>query len=175
MKLARREKYFIVAAICFIAVFFLLQLIVFPFFKERDRLQKGIQQKGKDLKEMSGLIAEYHSMETSAEGIDRILARRARGFTLFSFLEQEASRAQIKDHIKSMKPSTSKGTGPYKELMVEMDLNTLTLNQLVDYLFRIETSRDIIIVKRISITENKKETGLLDAKIQVMTFEQEAG
>ena len=82
--------------------------------------------------------------------------------------------AQIKDHIKSMKPSTSKGTGPYKELMVEMDLNTLTLKQLVDYLFRIESGQDIIIVKRIAITENKKETGLLDAKIQVMTFEQEA-
>ena len=72
-----------------------------------------------------------------------------------------------------MKPSTSQGTGPYKESLVEMDLNTLTLNQLVDYLFRIETNGDIIVVKRISITENKKETGLLDAKIQVMTFEEE--
>jgi general secretion pathway protein M len=173
MKLARREKYFIMTAICFIAVFFLFQLVILPFFKERERLQKGIQQKGKDLKEMAELIAEYQSLETNSQGIDRILARRTRGFTLFSFLEQEAGKAQIKDHIKSMKPSTSKGTGPYKELMVEMDLNTLTLNQLVDYLFRIETNGDIIVVKRISITENKKETGLLDAKIQVMTFEEE--
>jgi general secretion pathway protein M len=173
MKLARREKYFIVTAVCFIAVFFLFQLVILPFFEERERLQKGIQQKGNDLKEMAELIAEYHSLETNSQGIDRILARRTKGFTLFSFLEQEAGRAQIKDHIKSMKPSTSKGTGPYKESLVEMDLNTLTLNQLVDYLFRIETNGDIIVVKRISITENKKETGLLDAKVQVMTFEEE--
>jgi general secretion pathway protein M len=173
MRLARREKYFISAAICFMVLFFLFQFLVSPFFERRERLQKGIQTKKDELNEMAVLIQDYRSLEMNSQGIDRLLAGRKKGFTLFSFLEQEAGKAQIKDHIKSMKPSTNKGTGPYKELMVEMDIHTLTLKQLVDYLFRIESSRDIIIVKRMAITENKKEKGLLDAKIQVMTFEQE--
>lgn len=171
MKLAKREKYVVMIASCFIIIFFLFQLFIFPFFEKRERLQKGILIKKKEFNEMGMLIAEYQTLQSNSKGIDNILAQRKKGFTLFSFLEQEAGAAQIKDHIKSMKPSTSKGTGPYKELMVEMDLNTLTLRQLVDYLYRIESSHDMILVKRISIAENKKAAGLLDAKLQVMTFE----
>lgn len=171
MKLAKREKYVVIIAACFIVIFFLFQLLIFPFFEKRDYLQKGIQTKKNEFNEMGMLIAEYKTLQSNSKGIDKVLARRKKGFTLFSFLEREAGAAQIKDHIKSMKPSTSKGIGLYKELMVEMDLNTLSLKQLVDYLYRIESSRDMILVKRISITENKKETGMLDAKLQVITFE----
>ena len=70
-----------------------------------------------------------------------------------------------------MKPSDSQGTGPYKESMVEMKLEGITLNQLVGYLYRIESPENIISIKRISITENKKESGYLDTILQVLTFQ----
>ena len=101
MRLARREKYFIAAAICFIIIFFLFQFLISPFFEKRERLEKGILAKGEELKEMAALIQEYQSLEMNSQGIDRLLAGRKKGFTLFSFLEQEAGMAQIKDHIKS--------------------------------------------------------------------------
>ncbi len=70
-----------------------------------------------------------------------------------------------------MKPSISSGTGPYKESMVEMKLEAITLRQLVGYLYRIESPDDLINIKRISISQNKKEQGYLDAIIQVLTFQ----
>ena len=70
-----------------------------------------------------------------------------------------------------MKPSNPQGTGPYKESMIEMKLEGITLNQLVGYLYRIESPENIIGIKRISIKENKKESGYLDAILQVLTFQ----
>jgi hypothetical protein len=55
--------------------------------------------------------------------------------------------------------------------MVEMKLEGITLNQLVGYLYRIESAENIVSIKRISIQENKKESGYLDTILQVLTFQ----
>ena len=73
------------------------------------------------------ISAEHQALQKGSQGIMEILAKRKKGFTLFSFLEKAAGEAQVKDHIKYMKPSTSKEPGPYKESTVELSLETLTL------------------------------------------------
>ncbi|MBW2609594.1 MAG: type II secretion system protein M [Deltaproteobacteria bacterium] len=171
MKFAKREKLFVSIAACFIAIFLLFQFLIFPFFEKRERMQRGIEAREKDLKDMAALSAEFKARKKDSQEIQKILAGRKQGFTLFSFLERSAGEAQVKEHIKYMKPSTSKGTGPYKESTVELKLETLTLNQLIGYLYRIEKPKDLIIIKRISIKENKKESGYLDAILQVLTFQ----
>jgi len=171
MKLAKREKYFIAAAAAFIAVFILFQLLIFPFFDSRGRIAKGLQGKERGIAEMVKLRAEYQSYQSGSQGIQQALASRKKGFTLFSFLEEAAGQAKVKDHIKYMKPSSASGTGPYKESMVEMKLESVTLEQLTGYLYRIESPDDLVSIKRISINENKKEQGYLDAIMQVLTFQ----
>ena len=173
MKLARREKYLVSAAACCIAIFFLLQLLVFPFFENRRRIQRGLKAKEKGLEEIVKLRDEYQTYQKGSQGIHQTLARRKKGFTLFSFLEEAAGKAEVKPHIKSMKPSVSSGTGPYKESMVEMKLEAITCQQLVGYLYRIESPDDLVNIKRISISQNKKGQGYLDAILQVLTFQQE--
>ncbi len=70
-----------------------------------------------------------------------------------------------------MKPSVSAGPGPYKESLVEMKLEAITLKQLIDYLYRIESPDDVVSIKRASISENKRESAYLDAILQVLTFQ----
>ncbi|MBW1740117.1 MAG: hypothetical protein JRJ42_03160 [Deltaproteobacteria bacterium] len=171
MKLARREKYLVSAAACCVAIFFLLQFLVFPFFENRRRIQRGIRAKEAGLKEIVRLRSEFCAYQKSFQDVQQSLARRKKGFTLFSFLEAAASEAEVKAHIKYMKPSVSSGTGPYKESMVEMKLEAITLPQLVGYLYRIESPDNLVNIKRISISENKKERGYLDAILQVLTFQ----
>jgi len=45
------------------------------------------------------------------------------------------------------------------------------LQQLIGYLYRIESPDDAVSIKRISIDENKRESGSLDAILQVLTFQ----
>ena len=119
---------------------------------------------------MAALRQEYLLLEQDSKTLAQRLARRAQNFTLFSFLEQAAGSAGVKENIKSMKPSASTGKGPFKESLVEMKLERITLGQLVGYLKLIESPEDLVSVKRISIQSNKKETQFLDAVLQVLTF-----
>jgi general secretion pathway protein M len=171
LKLAKREKYIVSTGVCLVSLFFLFQLLIFPFFEKRDSYQKGIKVKESDLKEITVLSERYNKLKMDSMQMESILDKRNKGFTLFSFLERAAGEAKVKDHIKYMKPSSSKGPGPYKESLVEMKLENITLGQLVGYLYRIEKPEDLILVKRISINDNKKEEGYLDSIIQILTFQ----
>ena len=170
MTLGKREKYFVSLAVFAVAVFFLFQFLIFPFFDSKDRIERGVQSKEKGLREIIRLSTEYQTYQKNSRGIAQNLARRKKGFTLFSFLEGAAGEAQVKASIKYMKPSVSTGTGPYKESLVEMKLEAITLKQLVGYLYRIESPEHVVSVKRISIKENKGESGYLDAILQVLTY-----
>jgi general secretion pathway protein M len=170
MKLAKRERYLVTIGACAVALFVLLQFLIFPFFEKRERFQKGVRAKEEALIEIVKLSSEYQTYKRGSQGIQEIIEKREKGFTLFSFLERAAGQAKVKAHIKYMKPSDSQGTGPYKESMVEMKLEGITLNQLVGYLYHIESPENAISIKRISIKENKRESGYLDAILQVLTF-----
>jgi general secretion pathway protein M len=102
--------------------------------------------------------------------LEQSLTKREPGFALFSYLERAAGTAKVKENIKSMKPSTSKGQGDYKESTVEVRIEAITLQQLVDYLYRIESPDKVVFVKRMSIQSNKKGKGYIDAILQVLTF-----
>jgi hypothetical protein len=50
-------------------------------------------------------------------------------------------------------------------------LEAIILPQLIGYLYRIESPSSLVSIKRISIKENKKGSGYLDAILQVMTLQ----
>ena len=172
MQLAKREKYTVTIGICLLALFFLSQLLLFPFFEKKERLQKGIVSKQAELRELAVLASEYKSLRENSQEILQVLSRRKQGFTLFSFLDDAAGKAKVKEYIKYMRPSTSKETGKYQESMVELKMESLTLEQLVGYLHLIEVPDDLIVIKRISIQADKSNKGYLDAVLQVMTYQQ---
>ena len=170
MKLAKREKYFISIGVGGLAIFFFFQLLIFPFFDKRERLRRGVEAKEEGLRDILRMRAEYQALQKDSQGVEQYLARRKKGFTLFSFLETAAGAAEVKEHINYMKPSNSKGVGPYKESIVEMKLETVTMKQLVGYLDRIESTENVVSIKRISIKGDKKEEGYLDVVLQVLTL-----
>jgi len=171
MRLRRREKILVSLAACCIAVFVMFQFIIFPFFDRREVIGRGIAAKRDGLKEIVRLRSEYESYKRGADGIQRYLRSRMKSFTLFSFLEQAAGKARVKDHIKYMKPSASRSNGRFKESMVEMKLDKISLEQLVDYLYLIESPENVVSIKRISIKDSRSAPGYLDAVMQVLTID----
>ncbi|MBU1903886.1 MAG: type II secretion system protein M [Proteobacteria bacterium] len=171
MKLGKREKFLVSLVSCCIAVFLLFQFIIFPFLDKREVIKRGIEVKRDGLKEMASLRTEYESYKKGAAGLQSYLMRREKSFTLFSFLEQAAGQAKVKDHIKHMKPSASRVSGRFKESTIEMKLDEINVKQLVDYLYLIESPENVVSIKRISIKDSKGAAGYLDAVMQVLTFE----
>jgi general secretion pathway protein M len=169
MKLEKRERWVVFAGVGLVALLVLVHFIVFPFFERREVLKRGIEAKRNGLKEMMALSAQYRSYTREAGRLQDRLGGREKGFTLFSFLEQAAGRAGVKDHIRYMKPSDSQGSGRLKESMVEMRLDRINLRQLVDYLYLIESPKYLVSLKRVSIRESQSDPVYLDTIMQVVT------
>ena len=71
-----------------------------------------------------------------------------------------------------MKPTkTVQKNSPYKISRVEMKLEAITLEQLTNYLYGVETSNNMVDIKKISISKKDKTQGLLTAVLQVETVE----
>ena len=170
MQLAKREKYLIVLAVIIIVFAVIIQLAVMPFFEKRERYRNNVTVKQNNLEQMVALRQEYLLLQKDSDTLAQSLTSRPKNFTLFSFLEKAAGDAGVKNNIKYMKPSASTGTGPFKESLVEMKLERITLGQMVGYLKLIESPDKLVSIKRISIQSNKKETQFLDAILQVLTF-----
>ena len=171
IKLARREKIIVSVGACLVALFVLLRFLVFPFFSGRTKLRRGIEADRQRLQEVISLSAEYEGLQREPGGIQKVLAGREKGFTLFSFLEGVAGHAGLKDRIKYIKPSTSQVKGEYKISSVEMQFEAITMRQLLDYLYRIEDPKNIVKIKRISIKKHKDKSGYVDTTMQVLTVQ----
>ncbi|MDH4322164.1 MAG: hypothetical protein OEV73_11795 [Desulfobulbaceae bacterium] len=171
MMLARREKILVGVAGGLAALYLVLQLLVFPFLDKVDGLRGGVRAKEAALREMLVLRDEYHASRQGYLEVERLLEKRGKDFTLFTFLEAAADAAAIKANIKYMKPSESGAEGLRREALVEMKLEKVTLAQLVTFLRGVESPQHLVTVRRITVQESKGQQDHLDIILQVATFE----
>jgi len=171
-KLSKREKYALYLAVGFIVLFVVIQWVVFPMIDRHRRLQRTLEVKMNTLEEMLNLKSAYDQIVEKAAIAEGRFTEREKGFSLFSFLDQLAGETALKNKIIYMKPSTStQKDKKYKVAMVEMKLQSINLKQLTTYLYRIETSDNMVFIRRISISKEKDDRGLVNAVLNVVTFE----
>ena len=171
-KLNKRERYAIMLAAAVIGIFFVIAFIVQPFLSKTDLLKKSLHDKAVTLEQMRQLQSEYSTLTQKAEISRAQFSRRQKGFKLNSFLVQLAGEAGVKDNVSYMKPTTKgQRNSPYKISRVDMKLDAITLKQLMTYVYGVETSSNMVDIKRISISKKDKKQGLLTAVLQVETVE----
>ena len=171
-KLNKRERYAIMIAVGVVGIFLIVQLVIDPIFSQTEQKKKNLQTKSVMLEQMRQWQAEYDGLTQKANLSKSHFRNRQKGFTLYSFLNQLAGEAEIKDRITNMKPTKkAQKNSPYKLSQVEMKLDAVTLEQLTNYLYRVETSKNMVEIKKISITKTDKKQGLITAVLQVETVE----
>lgn len=172
IKLNTREKISVAAAGAVVLLFLLFQLLVFPLIDKNEQLTRMITTRDQQLTEIKALQLTYRETSAKSEQAQRRLKTRRRGFTLFSFLEALAGKTGVKSNIAYMKPSsTPQKDSAYRLSMVEMKLQEITMSQLLAYLHGIETSRDMIAIKRLSISKSEQKADLINTTFQVETLE----
>ena len=170
--LNRREKYAVYAVSGLIGFFILIQVIISPIINKKERLTRTLQAKTKTLEEMRILQSEYGIIGEKAGLSKKRFEARNKDFTLFSFLDRLADKSGIKNHITYMKPSTSAmEKSGYKVAKVEMKLQSITLKQLTSYLHGVETSKNVVSIKRISIVKTDIKEEYVNAVLQIETVE----
>lgn len=171
-KLSRREKIIVAGGGCILILFLLVQLVIVPVFERSTRMRRTLQSKTLTLADMQRLKSEVESLKSRAQHSEARYARRDKGFTLFSFLDQLAGQARIKERVSYMRPSkVEQKNSTFKLSRVEMKLEAVTLEQLTTFLYGVETSKNMVSVSKLSITRRDQKEGLLDAVLQVDTME----
>ncbi len=172
IKLNKREKIGVAAAAAAIVVFLVVQLLVLPLFEKSARLSRTLATRQQELEQIRILQTEYRKTAAKADQAHRHLKTRQPGFTLFSFLETLAGQTGVKSHIAYMKPTTiTQKDSPYRLSTVEIKLQEITMAQLLAYLHGIETSRDMIAIKRLSVAKGEQKADLINTVFQVETVE----
>lgn len=170
--LNRRERLAVYGSGVALVVFLILQVVIFPIFDNRTRLHAEIVSKRVALQEMHELKAEFDAITRSNRIAESELKKRAKNFTLFSFLDNLAGKSGIKQNIGYMKPSTSNlKNSSYALSIVEIKLQSVTMEQMVDFLHGVEMSGEHVWIKRMSLNRDDKKEGLLNAIIQVETYQ----
>jgi len=171
IKVSRRERMVIGIGGAVVLIFLILRVGVFPLLDKRNQLASGIVTREQALAEMRDLQVTYRELHGKANLLLDQLGGREANFSLFSFLEQMAAKSEVKKNIAYMKPSNVASDGPFKETLVEMKLQEVTLKQLVDFLILVEAPEKIVALKRISIQENSQAKEALDVIIQVVSLD----
>lgn len=172
IKLNTREKIAVGAAGAVIVVFLVCQFLVFPLIDKNEQLTRMIAAREQQLAKIQELQATYRETSAKSQVTQQQLKTRRKGFTLFSFLETLAGRTGVKRNIAYMKPTTTtQKESKHRLSMVEMKLQEITMSQLLAYLHGIETSGDMIVIKRLSISKSEQKAGLINTIFQVETLE----
>lgn len=169
--LTTREGWVLSCGLIFILCFVVFQMVVVPFFEARSNLASSIEQKKQELLQVKELQQEYRALKKAESDVQVRIAAREPGFALFSFIDRQAETAKVKKQISYIKPSTGTAEQALHETSVEMKLQQITLESLVNFLLLVESEKDVVFVRRISIQENGNGQGYLDSILQIVTFE----
>jgi len=170
-QLTRSQKYTVIAGIVVVGAALFNQFAIAPYFEARQKARIAVVAGEKALRELSVLGAEYGVLRAKSERIKRLIERRPPGFTLFSYLEKQADQAAVKSNIRSINPVKSASTGGYEETAVEMRLDKVTMKQLADFLYLVESPEEMVRVRKASIQKMKESPEYVTVLIHVFTYQ----
>lgn len=171
MNLSAREKNYLTAAGTVIVIFVLFQFIYFPALDKRDALVRILDAQTRAIDEMASLQAEYQGLSQGLEGQKAVIQSRGRGFSLFSFLDHQARLSGVKKKLAYMQPfSQESGHPDYSVARVKVKLNDLYLQELVDFLNKVEGQGNAVFITSLSISRTGAGQDLMDAVIEAQTL-----
>lgn len=145
-------------------------LVVDPLIERSARLDRRIAQRQDDLALVERLGAEYRAVADQVAGLDRRVAGPG-GFALLSFLEETASVQQMRNRLTSIRPQPTQTLAPYREVLAEVKLESITLPQVVAYLDALDRAPQRVRVKLLRLKTRYADPKLLDGSLLVSTYE----
>lgn len=171
MTISPQDKKALAMGLAVLMAFISFQFILIPALDHKKGLEKKIAAQKKTLESLLALEQEYSRLSRMNMAETDGLSTRAKGFTLFSFLDDLAEKSGVKDNVVYMKPSSRTFNDKnYSISMVKIKLDSLYLKELVDFLHGLETSRNGVHIRSLSLSKAGKEQTMLDAVVEAETL-----
>lgn len=169
-KLDTRQRYLVAVCAAVVLVALVLSLAVFPMWDARVKMKKSIATNAKKLEEMVKIDADFTAQNVKISRIRKALASRRADFTLFSYLEKKAIAANVKGSIKQMSSMQGVKSPSFEETLIDLKLEKITIKQLSDFLYQIESPSEMIKIKRITVDKMKESPDYMSVQILIASY-----
>jgi type II secretory pathway component PulM len=173
INLSQREQRVLIGAGA-VLILILIYLGVDSILQGYDNLEGKIAKQRVEVENLTRLRQQYMEAHKELEDIKAKLDKMEKGFSVLSFIEDLANKENIRENIGSVKPKTIPLNDDYDESIVELKMANVTLNKLVDFIYKIENSGHLLKVKRLRIKTRYDDRDLLNVTLQVTTYKRKA-
>jgi len=169
--LTQRQKYWVVAGTALAGLLLLWVFLFSPVIDGKRQIERRISAQKQQLQTMEMLAGKYKSFTHYSGKIRRILAKRSRDFTLFSYLDQKAADSGVKGNIISMHPIQGLTNGVYTERILEVKIEKVTMKQFLNFLYAVESGPDLVVTGKVNALKAGDNPDYMDVWIQFVTVE----
>ncbi len=169
--LSPRESWLLILGACLLSAIVFDLMLIRPMSARAERAEAKTAQLERDVARALRIAGEVRLLHGELASVEKRI-RPGERTNLLSELERLASAASIREgQLESIKERGASANLRYPETRVEVSLKGTTLQQTVDYLYRIETAPILLIVRSLRVKARGGEEQLVDVQFSVSTFE----
>jgi general secretion pathway protein M len=168
-----RERWLIVAAACVLALILVYSVIVAPLGDRARSADLRVAQLELDVIRALGIAKEMRTLQGELASVEARI-QPGSNTNLIALLSTLAADARIsQEQLESIEPRQPSTNARYPETRAEVRLKGASLEQMVEFLHKIETSSAHLIVRSLKIrSRGDGPTGpVLDVSFSVSSFE----
>jgi len=150
-----------------------LLLIIMPVSlagSKISKMEKAISMGTEQINDVVREIGEYNGERAKLAAVEGLL-KAGYDTSISTTIENLAAQSGVKENVESLKERALVPSEIFDEASVDVRVSRITLDQLVDLLYKIEGERSKVLrVKQIQIKPRYDNRKLLDANFTVSTF-----
>lgn len=167
IRLTRREKLLTAALAIFAVLWALFAFAVRPVVARVETLNRVTSEKQNELRKLRARSNEYIFLRDSIDNLHTKIASQDKSFELLPFLESLTRKCGLAANVAAMKQQVLPLEPSYRETIVTVQLENLTLKQLIDFLWKVESSEALAKIKSLYIKKNQTNENLLNSVVEI--------
>jgi general secretion pathway protein M len=161
-RLSPRERWFVVLAGIALTGTFVSLFVISPLWDMRERLQAKVAAKERELNEVAALAGSYEVLRRDLE-----IVGPTNGSTLspFAFLEGLTTSTLGREKLAAINPIGREERGGMTREAIELKLSGVSLQELVDLLYKIDVAGTTLRCTNLAIKKRYKDPYTFDVTL----------
>jgi len=167
-RLNPRERWIVIAGLVVLGLLLIWFALLNPYLDTMSNLDRRIAAHKRNLERVQRMQGEISKLR---EQLSQIGNSRQGARPLFSQVENLTVQTGVREQLLAMRPQPATTQGDYRQQLVEIRLEKLTLAQLVKLLYAVEYRSGGIQVKSMRVKPRFDDRSSLDVNMVLMSLE----